>query len=136
MDESKEDFKLIICGSREFNDYEYLKSACDYNLQDKRKTHNIIIISGAARGADSLGEKYAEENNFRLIKIPAEWDKYGKRAGHLRNAKMAEIANACIGFVVKGVKCPGTENMLKIATEKNLLVRRFDYIPKGEKTDN
>ena len=73
----------------------------------------------------------SKENNFKLIKIPAEWKKYGNSAGYLRNEKMAELANACIGFIVKGIKCPGTEMMLRLATKKNLLVKRYEY-PESE----
>lgn len=131
MEESqeKEEYKVVICGSREFNDYEFLKEHCDNILVSKRETHNIVIISGAARGADALGERYAEENGFKLIRIPADWDRFGKRAGFLRNKKMADLANGCIGFIVKDVKCSGTEMMLRISQEKNLKVRRIEYDP-------
>jgi predicted Rossmann fold nucleotide-binding protein DprA/Smf involved in DNA uptake len=48
--------RVIIAGSRDFNDYELLKKHCDYLLQNQKE---VEIISGGARGADKLGERYA-----------------------------------------------------------------------------
>ena len=55
------DFRVIIAGGRDFNDYPLLKAKCDKILASKSQTHNIVVITGAARGADSLGEQYARE---------------------------------------------------------------------------
>ena len=75
-------FRVIICGSRNFNDYELLKEKCDYFLSRKiNDGSKVVIVSGCARGADQLGEKYASERGLAVLKFPANWDKYGKRAG-------------------------------------------------------
>ena len=58
------DYRVIIAGSRSFNDYALLREHCLSILQEKMKTHRVIIVSGHARGADSLGERFA--NEFRL----------------------------------------------------------------------
>ena len=117
-------FKVIICGSRDFQDYEKLKERCDYYLSEKiEKGEEIMIISGGARGADSLGERYAEEKGLPCKRYPANWDKYGKKAGYLRNLEMAEVANACIAFPCSNSENKGTEMMIRIAKEKHLLVR-------------
>lgn len=116
-------FNVIICGSREFTDYNLLKEKCDLFLSNRiEKGENIVIISGGARGADSLAERYAKEKGFELKVVPAQWDKYGKRAGYLRNNRMAEIGNACIAFL-DSTECRGTKMMVNIAREKHLLVR-------------
>lgn len=110
-------FKVIIAGSRDFDDYQLLKSKVDKILSNKRKTHQIIIISGTARGADRLGERYAKESGFEPpIKMPADWDKYGKKAGHIRNQEMLDIADAVIVFW--DGKTPGSKNMISI-TQKS-----------------
>ena len=63
--------KLIIAGSRTFNDYKKLCAECDNLLQDQK---NIEIVSGGYyRGADKLGEQYAAERGFLLTKFPADW---------------------------------------------------------------
>lgn len=117
-------FKVIICGGREFEDYELLKKACDFYLAKKFETgEKIIIVSGGARGADSLGEKYAEERGLEVQRFPADWNKYGKRAGYLRNKQMAEVSNACIAFLSSYGENKGTKMMISIAREKKLLVR-------------
>lgn len=115
---------VIIAGSRKFNNYELLTEVCDHILENKvRDGYKITIISGHADGADSLGEKYASQRGYDLKIFPAEWEKYGKSAGFKRNEKMAKIGNALIAFFADGAESRGTKNMVKIAREKNLIVR-------------
>ena len=117
-------FKVIIAGSREFDDYDKLKEKCDKILSRKVKEgEEIIVVSGAARGADTLGEKYAEEKGYKVERYPANWNKYGNRAGYLRNKKMAEVSNACIVFLCKDSENKGSKMMISIATEEKLLLR-------------
>lgn len=103
--------KVIIAGSREFNDYDLLVKICDIIL--KNKNEEIIIMSGGAKGADTLGEKYAKERNYKIIKILPEWNKYGKQAGILRNIKMAHEADYLIAFW--DGKSKGTKHMIEYA---------------------
>ena len=56
------------------------------------------IASGAAKGADKLGEQYAKERGFKLTKFPANCNKYGKTAGPKRNQQMAQYADALIAI--------------------------------------
>lgn len=117
-------FKVIICGSREFSDYELLRERCDYYLKDKLlEPEGVTIVSGCARGADTLGERYAIERGLPVLKFPADWEKYGKRAGYIRNAQMAEVGNACLAFLKSGAENKGTKNMISLARSGNLLVR-------------
>lgn len=87
--------KIIIAGGREFNDYESLCTEVRRILTGKL---DISIISGTARGADSLGAKYATACGYNLIQMPADWNKYGKAAGYRRNEEMAQIADMAIVF--------------------------------------
>lgn len=120
-------FRVIICGSRNFNDYELLKEKCDYFLSRKiNDGSKVVIVSGCARGADQLGEKYASERGLAVLKFPANWDKYGKRAGYLRNKNMADVANACIAFLDSNRENIGTKMMIRIAREQKLLVREVN----------
>ena len=120
-----ENFKVIIAGSRGFSNYKLLREKCNEYLREKRKISNIIIVSGHARGADTLGEKYAQDEGFSLEIYPAQWDKFGKRAGYRRNEQMAEVADALIAFWDGGSR--GTKHMIDIMNEKNLLVRVVEY---------
>lgn len=120
-----ENFRVIIAGSRNFNNYELLKKECDAFLSDKKKKYNIIIISGGARGADFSGEKYAQDEGFSLEKFPANWNKFGKSAGFRRNEQMAEVADALIAFW--DGKSHGTKHMIEIMENKKLLVKVIKY---------
>lgn len=120
-----ENFKVIIAGSRGFSNYKLLKEKCNEYLREKRKEYNIIIISGGARGADTLGEKYAQDEGFSLEVFPANWNKFGKSAGFIRNEQMAEIADALIVFW--DGKSHGTKHMIEIMENKKLLVRVVNY---------
>ena len=120
-----DNFKVIIAGSRGFSNYKLLHEQCNKFLREKRKTHNIIIISGGARGADKLGEKYSQDEGFELEVFKANWDKYGKSAGFRRNEQMGEVADALIAFW--DGKSHGTKHMIDIMNNKNLEVRVINY---------
>lgn len=120
-----DNFKVIIAGSRGFSNYKLLREQCNKFLREKRKTSNIIVVSGHARGADTLGEKYAQDEGFALEIYPAQWKKLGKQAGYRRNEQMAEVADALIAFWDGSSK--GTKHMIDIMNEKNLLVRVVEY---------
>ena len=120
-----QDYRVIIAGGRYFNNYQLLKERCDFYLQSKKRSHNVIIVSGHASGADSLGEQYANEAGFDTQLFPADWNKHGKAAGHIRNAEMAEVADALIAFW--DGKSRGTANMIQLAKDKGLKVAIVYY---------
>jgi len=85
--------KLAIIDSRDFNDYKLLTQTLE-TYRDKI----TIVVSGAARGADSLGERWAIENGKQTIIFPVDWDKYGKRAGYIRNEDIIKNSDCVMGF--------------------------------------
>ena len=111
-------FRVIIAGTRTFQDYDLLCRKCDFFFANKRPT---AIVCGEARGADSLGKKYAEEHNLQVNSFPADWNKYGKRAGYIRNREMAEHADALIAFWDGSSR--GTQHMINLAKEYGLPYR-------------
>jgi hypothetical protein len=107
--------KTIIAGSRDVTDYEYVTQACrDCGWEI------TSVVSGTAKGVDILGERYAEENGLPLFRFPADWTRYGKRAGYIRNSKMASVADALVA--VWDGSSRGTEHMINIAKETGLKV--------------
>jgi hypothetical protein len=106
--------KTILAGSRDFKDYELLRKVC-------KEEYITEIVSGTAKGADLLGEQFATEFEIAVKRFPAEWNKYGKGAGHKRNAQMAEYADALIAFWDGNSK--GTKNMIELAKMKGLKIR-------------
>ena len=115
------DFRIIIAGSRTFNDYNKLATHCDRLLAEKKKTHHIVIVSGTCRGADLMGERYAQEHGYSIARYPADWNRLGKFAGIQRNLIMANNADALIAFW--DGQSHGTKAMIEFAREKNLAVR-------------
>lgn len=116
------EIKCIIAGGRDFTNYEALKKAL---ATVKFGNNKVTIISGTARGADSLGERYAKEKNYELMRFPANWNKYGRSAGMIRNKQMLEQANCVICFW--DGKSPGTRNMIQITKAAGKPVAVFDY---------
>jgi hypothetical protein len=109
--------RTIIAGPRDYYDYKSLLEAID------KITWEITeVISGKATGVDALGERWAKEHNIPVKPFPADWIKYGKRAGSMRNAQMADYAEALLALYDYGRKTPGTTNMIKVATEKKLII--------------
>lgn len=88
------ELRIIVAGSRTFNDYALLEDRLNFFLSECKP----VIVCGEAKGADSLGRKYAEEHNIAIASYPADWNKYGKRAGYLRNEEMAVNADGAVVF--------------------------------------
>ena len=111
--------KIIIAGGRGYNCYTTLKNVCDLVISDRQlKPNDIEIVSGGAKGADTLGEQYAKENNYPLKKFPADWELHGKSAGYIRNKQMAEYGDILIAFWDGESK--GTKHMIDLAHDRNL----------------
>jgi hypothetical protein len=111
--------KLAIVGSRTFDDYEMAKAA----LKDLVITE---IVSGGAKGADALAERYAKENNIPVKIFKPDWAKYGRGAGPVRNKLIVEYADKVIAFWDGASK--GTKSSIDFATAKGKLlsVKRFN----------
>lgn len=107
--------RTIIAGGRDVTSHGHLVRAlqnCGW-----RPT---VVLSGAARGADTLGEEWAIMCGVPLEKYPADWDMFGKRAGYMRNSEMAEKAEALIALW--DGKSRGTAHMIEIAKRHGLRV--------------
>ena len=113
--------RIVIAGCRDYNNYNEAKKYISYYLNDIRKQNNIVILSGCATGADALGERYAKENDFKVEKYPANWEKYGKYAGPKRNKEMAKNCDCIICFW--DGKSKGTKSMITLAEEYKKPIR-------------
>ena len=135
--------RVVIAGSRDFNDYKYLEAKCHKVFYTLAKTYfifsghikedvpNMEIVSGAARGADTLGERFAKEYNIKVKRFPADWDAFGKSAGYIRNKQMAEYAMAddSTGVLIAfwDGESKGTQHMINLATKNGLKVFVVNY---------
>ena len=86
--------KYIIAGGRDFNNRTIMFSILSKHINNMYDT----VISGDARGADALGTEWAMHFQIPVKHFPAQWDKYGKSAGFIRNAEMGDEADALIAF--------------------------------------
>lgn len=107
--------KTIIAGSRSITDISHIWRTCA-NLPW------IIteVVSGGARGVDMLGEHFAFDNMLPVKRFPANWTKFGRGAGHVRNAEMAMYAEALLAIWDGYSK--GTANMIDLARAKGLKI--------------
>lgn len=105
--------RVIIAGGRDVHDYNLVLDAVD-----KCPFRISAVVSGGATGVDRLGEQYATEMNLPLHIYFADWKTKGKAAGPIRNAKMAENADALIA--IWDGKSKGTKNMIETAEKRGL----------------
>lgn len=90
-------FRVIISTLTDFSNYELLKNKCDEFLQGKI-AKGIVVVCGSSKGTFSLGKRYAKENGYMLEVFTADWKKYGKDAGDIRDFQMVSSADALIAF--------------------------------------
>ena len=119
--------KVIVAGGRDFYDYEYMSQQLDELFENKAIFENrqIKIVSGMAEGADILAIRYADEHKLTKILFPANWKKFPRIAGFLRNNDMLSIATHLVAFWDS--KSSGTKNMIEIAQAKGIPVWVFNY---------
>jgi hypothetical protein len=91
--------KLIIAGSRDLDDSSLLEPLIEKIIKEQ-KWNITEVVSGTARGADTVGEFWAERHGINVKKFPADWAQFGKSAGPRRNAEMAKYADAAIVFIL------------------------------------
>ena len=91
------DRRVLVTGSRTWTDETIISLA----LAHARSKGRFTLISGACpTGADAIAERIAESWNIPVERHPADWDRYGKRAGFVRNAEMVNAgADVCLAFI-------------------------------------
>lgn len=122
---NKKPFKLVVAGSRDFNDYNLLSTTLDEVVAELKADYNITIVSGTANGADKFGEKYAEKHGLKIERHPANWGRFGRGAGPIRNAEMVKESNGVIVFW--NGESAGAKNIIECAKAEGNLVRVVEY---------
>lgn len=107
--------KTIIAGSRSITD-----KAAIFRLLDELPWIPTEVVSGTAAGVDSIGEEWAAARDIPVTRFPAEWNKFGKRAGYIRNTSMSHYAKGLVLFW-DGVS-RGSAHMLLEAQRRNLKI--------------
>ncbi len=78
---------IAVVGSRSFTNYSLVEE-----VLDRFTVSTDILVSGGAKGADTLAERYANENDMEIVKFLPNWKRYGRKAGFLRNKTIVEMA--------------------------------------------
>lgn len=119
-------FYCLVVGSRIFDNYEYMCKRLDYFLSNHKE---ITIVSGEARGADTLAKQYAHNKGYKYIGFPANWSK-GKSAGYIRNKEMHKFISQ---HESRGVvafwdgESKGTAHNFELAKTFNNPIRIIEY---------
>lgn len=107
--------KVIVAGSRSVDDIDIIQA-----ILDSAWCEFTELVSGGARGVDSLAEAWARQNSVPVKTFIPDWDKYGKSAGPRRNVVMANYADALIA--IWDGKSRGTSHMIREALARNMKV--------------
>lgn len=110
--------KVAVVGSRDFSDMEMVKRFIRALAED------TVVISGGARGVDSVAEGEAGKRDLAVEIYPADWAKYGKRAGYIRNMIMVDKADVVVAFW--DGESIGTVISVTLAKEAGKLLCVFD----------
>ena len=123
--------RVIVCGSRGFNDREKCFKYLDKLLSD---VESFEIVSGHAAGADLLGEEYANAKGAKLTVFKPDWNKYGRAAGPVRNQQMLDYAllGRAIVIVFWDDKSRGSKDMFDRARKAGAEVHIIHYIGDGD----
>ena len=122
---NKKPFKLVVAGSRDFNDYNLLSTTLDEVVAELKTEYNVTIVSGTANGADKFGEKYAEKHGLKIERHPANWGRFGRDAGPIRNAEMVKESDGVVVFW--NGHSAGASNIIECATAENHLIKVVEY---------
>lgn len=117
--------RVLICGGRDFNDYDLLANTLDAGRQSgdlELGPTQGAIIHGASRGADLLASRYASESGIQCFAFAADWDTYGRSAGPRRNQQMLDEGKPDIVIAFLGGR--GTMDMILRATKAGVKVVR------------
>lgn len=126
-------YRMIVAGGRDFTDEKYLEESLD-SLREEYI--DIEIISGHANGTDSLAEEYAKRIGLELKIFPADWQKYGRAAGPIRNRQMLQYIREGNLLVVAfwDGQSRGTKNMIEQAQKADIECKVFMYPPKDKQS--
>ena len=117
--------RIVIGGCRDYNDYKAFRSFVDRCIEKIGEGCSITVISGHCSGVDMMGERYAKERNLGLEIFPADWKRYGRAAGPVRNKQMVEACDSVIAFW--DYKSKGTKSLISYAEKlgKEIFVKHI-----------
>jgi hypothetical protein len=124
------DYRVLVTGSREFDDYAVVCQAIGDVMMRLIAAEgpypHVVVVHGGARGADTLAERAARAFGMAVERHPADWNAHGRSAGFKRNAAMVSLgADLVLAFYKLGAGNRGTDHCVRLAERSGLPVRRF-----------
>ena len=113
--------KILVCGGRDFKDYSFVADVLEEYHTERGGIE--MLIQGGAQGVDFLAQEWAYENNVPCLRVPAQWYKYKKAAGPIRNTKMLHLGQPDLVIAFPGGK--GTKSMTLLAEGAGIKVVRY-----------
>ncbi len=118
--------RIAVVGGRNIEDFSFVLEKFEEVLfKEGLCKHQVSIVSGGARGVDSIAKRIAIYYGIPFQEFRAKWEKYGKRAGPIRNRKIVE--NSDIVIAIPSPDSKGTWDTVKKAEKKGLRVYVFEY---------
>lgn len=121
--------RILICGSRTWKDSAAIEGALfDYGIHRVIETHDtehLTVIEGGANGADKIAGEIAQKNDWKLKVYPADWQRYGKAAGFIRNSQMLHDGKPDLVLAFWDGKSRGTAMMIELAEKAGVEVKIF-----------
>jgi hypothetical protein len=111
--------RVLVCGGRDYED-----RAALFAVMDGLREEISAVITGGAGGADRLAHIWACRNDAKPEKYMAEWDRYGRAAGPIRNQRMIDEGKPDLVVAFPGGR--GTSDMVRRATAAGIPVRAID----------
>ncbi|MCB5179532.1 SLOG family protein [Streptomyces antimicrobicus] len=118
--------KILVTGSRDWGDSQAVEAAIFRALYETKTTHReAVLIHGACpTGADAQAAQYAASMGMRVLPFPAQWGRWGKSAGFIRNAEMVGLEpDICLAFIRNGSR--GASMTADLAERAGIETRRF-----------
>ena len=87
----KNKFYLLVVGSRSLTIYSLIENYLDKLVAERLSDYDIVVVSGGAKGVDTLAERWADNKGYEKVIMLADWEKEGRSAGFKRNARMHQF---------------------------------------------
>lgn len=111
--------RVLVCGGRDYSDVSEL-----YSVMDALPRDGLVIINGGARGADRIAHNWAQDRGVETIVFPADWKRYGRSAGPLRNQRMLDEGKPDCVMAFRGGR--GTADMVRRAKAAGVPVSKVE----------
>jgi hypothetical protein len=116
------EYRLIVSGGRAVTDVDLVQSGLSEHIAQLASVGNRVtmIIHGMASGVDTIAGNYGRDHNLRIVEFPADWERYGRAAGPIRNKEMIEYGDELLAFW--DGKSKGTGGTIKLARRAGIPV--------------